>query len=96
MPQIIINWSWEEAFDKFGFSYGDGLVMTYEVESFLVELGYVVATAQYGLHNHIIDEIKTAEGVVIFGDSLGHEPGYEDPREALPAELVAKLDQQFA
>ena len=31
MPRIIIEWSWEEAFSKWGFNDGDGIVMTDEV-----------------------------------------------------------------
>ena len=39
MPIIQTYWTWEEAFDKFGFNDGDGLVMTYEVADFIGELG---------------------------------------------------------
>lgn len=38
------NWSWEEAFDKFGFGDGDDLVMTEKVAEALRKNGYEVRT----------------------------------------------------
>ena len=42
MPLKFIIWSWEEAFDKFGFEDGDGLVMTDVVAAVLQDAGYSV------------------------------------------------------
>ena len=57
MPIIQTYWTWEEAFDKFGFNDGDGLVMTYEVADFIGELGYEVEANGWGMHNTIITKL---------------------------------------
>jgi hypothetical protein len=36
------DWSWDEAFNKFGFGDGDGLVMTNQVADALRAAGYTV------------------------------------------------------
>src|SRR5690606_11796613 len=51
------HWSWEEAFDKFGFGDGDDLVMTEAVADALRRHGYAVTVTQWGMHNAIITEI---------------------------------------
>ena len=38
MPYEHIYWEWEDAFDKFGFEDGDGLVMTHKVAEFIDSL----------------------------------------------------------
>lgn len=42
MPSTTITWSWTEAFDKFGFDDGDGLVMTWHVADVLNAAGFQV------------------------------------------------------
>jgi hypothetical protein len=97
MPKYTRSeWSWEEAFDKFGFDDGDGIVMTWKVIEVLNEAGYILEEVQWGMHNTIIDTITTADGTLIFGDGVPNEsvsPGYTDPREVLPADLVKFLDE---
>ena len=85
------DWHWEEAFDKFGFNDGDGLVMTDSVTHVLIEAGYTIQNVHWGLHNVIVTSIKRndieqiPEGTVI---------GYDDPRQYLPMEIVTLLDDR--
>jgi hypothetical protein len=83
------EWTWEEAFDKFGFGDGDGLVMTDSVARVLIDAGYTVEIQQWGFHNVIITAIKLAGVEQIPG---GATLGYDDPRGYLPAAIVALLD----
>ncbi len=86
------EWSWEEAFDKFGFEDGDGLVMTDHVADFLRSTGLSVTVQQYGFHNLVITNIERD------GQSLIPEPtqlGYDDPRDYLPEDIVDDLDRHF-
>lgn len=83
------EWTWEEAFDKFGFGDGDGLVMTGSVAGVLTDAGYVVKSQKWGLHNVVITSIKL-DGVEQIPE--GATIGYDDPRSYLPAAIVALLD----
>lgn len=89
-----ITWSWEEAFDKFGFGDGDGLVMTDRVAGALRNAGYTVAVEPWGMHNVTISSIKTDAGreVIPFGTI---EFGYDDARDYLPESIVKLLDETF-
>ena len=94
MPETTVHWQWEEAFDKFGFGDGDGLNFTGEVVAFLKELGYECDCGG-GMHNWMIQSITK-------GDQTWEFTGYpededeDDPRKALPPELVKALDEKFA
>ena len=94
MPIIQTYWTWEEAFDKFGFEDGDGLVMTYEVADFIKELGYEVEADGWGMHNTIITEIKKGDTIVMDGNQ-SYDLGYDDPRGYLPKDLIEALDNKF-
>jgi hypothetical protein len=83
------EWTWEEAFDKFGFGDGDGLVMTDSVGGVLIDAGYAVESQQWGLHNVVITSIKL-DGVEQIPE--GTRLGYDDPRSYLPAAVVELLD----
>lgn len=86
------HWSWEEAFDKFGFGDGDGLVMTATVAEALRRRGYMVEATLGGFHNAIIIDIAR-DGVSCMPDDVSR--GYDDPRKYLPEEIVALLDEAF-
>jgi hypothetical protein len=86
------EWRWEDAFDKFGFGDGDGLVMTDHVADVLRKAGYAVTTEHWGFHNVIITTIALG-GVEQIPD--GVRLGYDDPRGYLPAALVAILDNEL-
>lgn len=90
MPIKFITWSWEEAFDKFGFEDGDGPVMTYVVEAVLTDAGYTVIAEAWGMHNVVIQSIKDASGVELISSDI--ELGYDDPRDYLPEILITLLD----
>lgn len=85
-------WRWEEAFDKFGFNDGDGQVMTEAVADVLRSAGYVVCVFDTGSHNKVIIEIAKKSRQLI---SLHVKRGYDKPREYLPAEVVALLDEKL-
>jgi hypothetical protein len=90
MPIKSISWSWEEAFDKFGFEDGDGPVMTDVVERVLTDAGYSVTAEPWGLHNVVIQSIKDAAGTDLIPADINL--GYDDPRDYLPAALITLLD----
>ncbi len=86
------HWSWEEAFDKFGFGDGDDLVMTETVADALRAHGYTVTVTQWGMHNAIITDIER-DGIALIPDTATR--GYDEPREYLPKEVIAILDREF-
>lgn len=86
------EWQWEEAFDKFGFNDGDGLVMTSTVADALRAAGYTVKETPWGLHNVAITSIKQGEDEAI---PVNTTIGYDDPREYLPTDIVDLLDRAF-
>ncbi len=88
MPETIITWEGEEAFDKFGFGDGDSWNGTHLVEDALEEQGCWVDANTWGMHNYMIDSIQR-------GEERWEVDGYKSPREVLPPDLVAFLDQRF-
>ncbi len=90
MPLKHITWSWEEAFDKFGFDDGDGLVMTDTVVRVLTDAGYTVTAEPWGSHNVVIFSIKDASGAEQIPTDINL--GYDEPRDYLPEAIVTLLD----
>ncbi len=87
-----ISWRWEDAFDKFGFNDGDGLVMTPFVVVALERAGYMARSRVWGLHNEIIVSVQR-DGVEVIPPEA--RVGYDDPRRYLPEDLVVALDDAF-
>lgn len=87
------RWDWEEAFYKFGFGDGDGIVMTEAVANLLRESGYDVMTHRRGLHNTVIASIKHGDVELIPQDGI--QFGYDDPRDYLPEAIISLLDGHF-
>ena len=83
-------WSWTEAFEKFGFEDGDGLVMTEHVAEALRKHGYKVTTECWGCHNMVITSIRTAKRKEVIPETVNL--GYEDPRKYLPRQTIKLLD----
>ncbi|MCB0832884.1 MAG: hypothetical protein KDC45_05435 [Bacteroidetes bacterium] len=84
------HWSWEEAFDKFGFNDGDGQIETSAVAKVLLDAGYQVELGGWFLHNMIILSIqKDGEELI---PQTGYELGYDDPRDYLPQSIIDLLD----
>jgi hypothetical protein len=88
------TWTWDEAFDKFGFGDGDSVVMTDHVAQALRQAGYIVDVAPWGIHNVTISSIKTKHGrELIPFDRI--EFGYDSARDYLPKRIVELLDTTF-
>ena len=85
-------WDWEEAFDKFGFGDGDGLVETNTVAKALRAAGFTVTVSRYGCHNRVVTSIKQ-DGRQLIPDTAN--VGYDDPRGYLPDSVIALLDTSF-
>lgn len=88
-------WEWEQAFYKFGFGDGDGVVHTHEVASVLRAVGYKVEHQFWGMHNDVIRSIKKDGIELMPNDESEHEVGYVDPRDYLPEEIVKLLDKEL-
>jgi len=83
-------WSWQEAFNKFGFNDGDGLVMTDQIADVLRAAGYTVTVKMWGMHNTVITSIAM-NGVELIPTDLDYRNG--DPSGCLPAAIVTLLDE---
>ena len=107
MPQYSYEWSWQEAFLKFGSGDGDAWNGTYLIANFLEKEGYEVDYEGWGMHNTTIIKLAKdgksllphydAEGNYIEGNSETKKIhyGYDDPETYLPADLVKKLNEHF-
>ena len=96
MPSTTINWSWTEAFDKFGFDDGDGLVMTWHGADVLNAAGFEAEADSWGLHNVVITSIVCPKrGQLMPDDSDEARIGYSDPRGYLPSDVIALLDREL-
>lgn len=89
------EWHWEDAFSKFGFGDGDGQVETGTVADALEAMGYHVTLFEWGLHNTVIDSIIKDGVERIPGEHSAYVFGYDCPRDYLPDDLIARLDQHF-
>lgn len=94
-----INWC--ESFNVHGHDDGDDCVHTQHVAKALREAGYYVKVQGSTLHNPVIEEIgeegEPGELSQFFAEGMpsGTKVGYSNPREVLPAEVVAMLDRIF-
>jgi len=100
MPKTIVDWIWEEAFEKFGFGDGDGLNMTDEIagsiEAEFPELK--VRKSDCGLHNYMIFDITNSDDESVYlVHPLGKNwlIGYDNPRDYLPDYIVTMLDSHY-
>jgi hypothetical protein len=87
------DWKWEEAFEKFGFNDGDGMVMTDHVVAALEAAGYTVKAQPWGMHNVTITSI-TRKGRELIPAKA--KVGYDDPRKYLTKAIIKVLDAAFA
>ena len=85
-------WNWEEAFEKFGFNDGDGLVATSSVIEVLEEPGYTVKAESFSIHNTVITSIIKGDTQFIPEST---KVGYDDPRDYLPRDITALLDEKL-
>jgi hypothetical protein len=98
----IINWTWEEAFAKFGFGDGTGINMTDTVASAIWGKfpNLSVTTETWGIHNYIIVAITDERTKNSVFKPRPKEYGacsisYDDPRKYLPYNIVRFLDRTF-
>ena len=87
-----VEWSWEEAFQKFGFGDGDGNVFTADVAAVLRAAGYGVEHHVWGVHNDVILAITKDGANLIPPDA---KVGYDNPRRYLPQPIVKLLDEKL-
>jgi len=92
MPKYLVHWRWEEAFDKFGFNDGDGMIFTDNVASHLEDLGFKVKAESWSIHNTIISSILK-DGVEQIPENANL--GYDCPRDYLTREIINALDKAF-
>ncbi len=83
------TWEWEDAFLKFGYGDGDGVVMTEVVAERLRAEGFTAETACYGPHNTIICSL-IRDGVELVPDED------DNPRTYLPDDVIQLLDDWMA
>ena len=96
MPRYIQEWTWMEAFDKFGFGDGEDTNHTQEVVDVLKAAGYVCNPAG-GMHNYYMDSLKK-DGQVWepnLSDGFIEQMDENRPRTWLPGEVVDLLDKAF-
>lgn len=87
------HWSWEDAFDKFGFGDGDGMVMTDTVADVLREAGYTVTVEPWGFHNIVIMSVKRDKQDLVPPTAV---VGYDNPRHYLPTDIIDLLDEKLS
>ena len=76
--KTIIEWTWEEAFDKFGFDDGDGWNGTHLVVDAIESLGYEVVPDSWGCHNYMIFDIKKDGKSILFSEDKEHGHNLDD------------------
>lgn len=87
------HWQWEDAFDKFGFGDGDGIVMTGVVADTLRKAGYEVDHQAFGIHNTVITSIRKNGADLIPVGAV--DLGYDDPHDYLPDDIIELLQKAF-
>ena len=96
MPREVIEWEWEEAFDKFGFGDGDGWNGTDIVADFIESLGYETQRDVWGIHNYVIMDVMVRCGPIqISIIPLKTNINYDNPHDYLPRDLVRELEARF-
>ncbi|MBU1212903.1 MAG: hypothetical protein KJ587_16765 [Alphaproteobacteria bacterium] len=92
-----LDWRWEEAFEKFGFNDGDGLVMTHSVADVLRGAGYTLDIRPWGLHNTVIVSIQCpTRGEIMPKSHPAITIGYDNPRRYLPEDIIDLLDDALS
>lgn len=92
---VRYQWSWEEAFDKYGFDDGDERVETFQVADVLERAGFVARSLTFGLHNIVIISIKKKGVEQMPIDNPDVQIGFSDPRSYLPEEVIRLLDREL-
>ena len=90
--EIILTQHWSEAFNKFGYDDGDGVVETPLVAEILENAGYRVKYSRWSPHNTIIYSIKKDGTELMPLDHHFWRIGYDDPRAYLGKNIIRILD----
>jgi hypothetical protein len=69
MPRTVVEWTWEDAFSKFGFDDGDGWNGTNIVCHAIDALGYNTVSDGWGCHNYLIMDIEKDGKSILFDDN---------------------------
>lgn len=86
---------WKDAFSKFGFNDGDGLIKTPVIAQALENAGYAVKFSRWSPHNTIIYSIKRDGIQYMPNKNSNYLIGYDDPQEYLPVDILALLNTEF-
>lgn len=84
---------WSNAFYKFGYDDGDGVVETPCIAAQLENGGYQVQYSRWSPHNTIIYSIIKGEKELMPVPGMGYRIGYDDPRLYLPTAICRVLDR---
>ena len=89
------HWEWVEAFSKFGFNDGDGIIGTWLIADILAREGYAINIGKWGVHNIMISSLRK-NGTEFMPDALtDYRIGYDNPHLYLPIEIIKLLDEAF-
>ncbi len=94
MPKTVLTWTWEEAFQKFGFNDGNNS-QTFRVQKVLEAAGYGCDEASGGWHNNVICGLSKEMGAVWAEETCEDVDDDAKLRASLPPEVVALLDTAF-
>ncbi len=86
---------WSEAFAKFGYNDGDGIIYTPIIAQALEGAGYSVKYSRWSPHNTLIYSIQKygIEYMPLYDPAT--RIGYDDPRDYLAQDVTDLLDQLF-
>ena len=87
---------WSNAFYKFGYDDGDGVVETPIIAAILESEGYQVKYRRWSPHNTIIYSITYDGQELMPLHSSQCRIGYDDPRDYLPVSVLHILHRHHA
>lgn len=89
------SFHWNNAFAKFGYDDGDGKVETPYIAQILEDAGYSVKYSRWSPHNILIYSIQKNGIEYMPLDNPNFRIGYDDPRNYLPDDIQAILDEKI-
>lgn len=92
--ECLYGFSWEDAFNKFGYADGDEC-LTFLVVNALSDAGYVAEKTAWGCHNEIIVSIIKDDREYMPTGNSSVSIGYDNPRKYLPRKIIRLLDERF-
>lgn len=89
------SYHWSEAFAKFGYDDGNGRIETPYIAQALINAGYSVKYSRWSPHNTLIYSITKDGKEYMPSEYSDYRIGYDNPREYLPADIIAVLEKDF-